>query len=268
MRADRAKRDSEHGEWESPVTGHAEGRSTRIMQRHFASGEQKTTLEWKPSKREEERKTTAPEHGRKLSRRGSMRLWRDTEKHHHSHSIQFSRSVVSNSLWPHGLQHARLPCPSPTTRACSSPPSRWCHPNFSSSVISFPSCLLSFPASGSFPMSQFFVSGGQSIGVSASASVLPMNIQDWFPFRLTAWISLLSKGLSRDFFNITVQKHQFLSIQPSLQYNSHLYMTTGKTIALTTWIFVDKVISLLFNMLSRLVITFLPRSKCLLISWL
>ena len=109
MRADRAERDSEHGEWESSVTGHAEGRSTRITQRHSASGEQKTTLEWKPSKREEERKTTAPEHGRKLSRRGSMRLWRDTEKHHHNHSIQFSRSVVSNSLWPHGLQHARPP---------------------------------------------------------------------------------------------------------------------------------------------------------------
>ena len=116
MTADRAERDSEHGEWKSSVIGYAEGRSTRITQRHSASGEQKTTLEWKPSKREEERKTTAPEHGRKLSRRGSMCLWRDTEKQHHNHSVQFSHWVVSNSLWPHGLQHARLPCPSPTTR--------------------------------------------------------------------------------------------------------------------------------------------------------
>jgi len=117
-------------------------------------------------------------------------------------------------------------------------------------------------------MSQFFISGGQSIEVSASASVLPMNIQDLFPFGLTAWISLLSKGLSRGFFNITVQKYQFFSIQPSLWFNSYLYTTTGKTIALTTWTFVGKVMSLLFNMLSRLVIAFLPRSKCLLISWL
>ena len=124
------------------------------------------------------------------------------------------------------------------------------------------------PASGSFPMSQLFTSGGQSTGVSASASVLPMNIKDWFPLGCTGWISLQSKGLSRVFSNNTVQKHQFFSAQLSSQSDSHPYMTTGKTIALTKWTFVGKVMSLLFNMLSRLVITFLPRSKCLLISWL
>ena len=106
---------------------------------------------------------------------------------------------MSDFLWPHGLQHPRLPCPSPTPRACSSscPLSRWCHPIISSSVIPFSSCLQSFLASGSFQMSQFFTSGGQSIGVSASASVLPMNIQDWFPLGWTGWIFLQSKGLSR-----------------------------------------------------------------------
>ena len=113
-------------------------------------------------------------------------------------SIQFSRSVTSNSLWPHGLQHARPPCPSPTPGACSNscPSSQWCHPTISSSVVPFSSCLQSFPASGSFPMSQLFASGGQSVGVSASASVLPMNIQDWFPLGWTGLI-LQSKGLSR-----------------------------------------------------------------------
>ena len=137
----------------------------------------------------------------------------------------FSRSVVSNSLQPHGLQHARLPCPSPSPRACSNscPLSRWCHPTISSSVVPFSSCLQSFPASGSFLMSQFFASGGQSIGASASASVLPMNIQDWIPFGLTGWISLLSKGLSRVYSNTIVQKHQFFSIQPSLWSNSHIH---------------------------------------------
>ena len=118
-------------------------------------------------------------------------------------------------------------------------------------------------------MSQLFTSGGQSIGVSASASVLPMNIQDWFPLGWTGWISLQSKGLSRVFSKTTVQKHQFFSAQLSLWSSSHIpYMTTGKTIALTRRTFVGKVMSLLFNKLSRLVITFLPRSKCLLISWL
>ena len=156
---------------------------------------------------------------------------------------------MSDSLWPHELQHARPPCPSPTPGAYSNsfPLSWWCHPTISSSVIPFSSCLLSFPASGSFPMSQFFTSGGQSSGVSASASVLPMNIHGWFPLGLTGLISLQSKGLSRVFSNTTVQKHQLFSAQLS-----HPYMTTGKTIAWTRWTFVGKVMSLLFNMLSRL----------------
>ena len=131
---------------------------------------------------------------------------------------QFSRSVVSNSLWPHGLQHARPPCPSSTpgaySNACSL--SWWCHQTIPYSVISFSSCLHFFPESGAFLRSQFFASGGQSIGVSASASVLPMNIQDWFPLGLTGWISLQSKGLSRVLSNKTVQKHQFFSTQLSL----------------------------------------------------
>ena len=124
-------------------------------------------------------------------------------------SPQFSHSVVSNSLLPRGLQHARLPCPSATLRAYSNSCllSQWCHPTISSSVVPFSSCLQSFPASGSFPMSQFFASGGQSIGVSTSASVLPMNIQDWFPLGWTGWNFLQSKGLARVFSNTTVQKH-------------------------------------------------------------
>ena len=141
-------------------------------------------------------------------------------------SVQFSRSVVSDSLHPHGLQHARLPCPSPTPRAYSNtcPLSQWCHPTISSSIVPFASCLQSFPASGSFPMSQFFASDGQSIGVSASVSVLPMSIQHWFPLQLTGLISLQSKGrLSRVFSNTTVQKHQFFSAQLSSQSNSHIH---------------------------------------------
>ena len=185
-------------------------------------------------------------------------------------SVQFSCSVVSDSLRPHGLQHARPPCPSPTPRVYSNscPLSLWCHPTISSSVIPFFSRLQSFPASGYFQMSQLFASGGRSIGVSASTSVLPMNTQDWFPLGWTGWISLQSKGLSRVFSNTTVQKYQFFSTQLSTVQLSHPYMTTGKTIALTRWTFVEKVMSLLFNMLSRLVITFLPRTKHLLISWL
>ena len=130
-------------------------------------------------------------------------------------SVQFSGSVVSNSSQPHGLQHSRLPCPSITPRVYSDscPLSRWCHPTIWSSVVPFSSCLQSFPASGFFPMSQFFASSGQSIRVSAS--VFPMNIQDWFPLGWTGWISLLSKGLSRVFSNTTVQKHQFFSVQLS-----------------------------------------------------
>ena len=139
-------------------------------------------------------------------------------------SVQISCSVMSDSLQPHGLQHARLPCLTPTPGAYSNscPLSQWCHPTISSSVIPF-SCLQSFPASGSFLVSQFFASGGQSTGVSASASVLPMNIQDWFPLELTGWISLLSKGLSRVFSNTTVQKHQFFGAQLSLWPNSHIH---------------------------------------------
>ena len=135
---------------------------------------------------------------------------------------QFSCSVVSNSLQPHGLQQARLPCPSPTPRVYSNscPLSQWCHPIISSSVIPFSSCLQSFPASGSFPSSQFFASGGQSTRVSAS--VLPMNIQDWFPLGLTGLISLKFKGISRIFSNTTVQKHHFFGAQLSLSSNSHI----------------------------------------------
>ena len=138
-------------------------------------------------------------------------------------SFQFSCSVMSDSLWPQGLQHTRLPCPSSTPRVYSNscPLSQWCHPAISSSLVPFFSFLQSFPASGSFQMSQFFTSGGQSIGVSASASIFPMNIQDWFPLGLTGLISLQSKGLSRVFSNTTVQKHpspqhQFFGTQLSL----------------------------------------------------
>ena len=140
-------------------------------------------------------------------------------------SVQFSSVAQSClTLRTHGLQHARPPCPSPTPRVYSNshPLSRWCHPTISSCVIPFSSRLQSFPASGSFQMSQFFTSGGQSIGVSASTWVL-LNIQDWFPLGLTGWISLLSKELSRVFSNTTVQKHQFSSTQLSLQSNSHIH---------------------------------------------
>ena len=122
------------------------------------------------------------------------------------------------TLWPHGLQHTRLSCPSPAPGVYSNscPFSQWCHPTFSSSVIPFSSCLQSFPVSGSFPITQFFTLGGQSIGASVSASVLPMNIQDWFPLVLSGLISLQSKGLSRVFCNTTVRKHKFFGAQLSL----------------------------------------------------
>ena len=186
-------------------------------------------------------------------------------------SVQFSHSVVSNSLRTHDSQHAMPPCPSQTPEVYSNscPSNRWCFPAISSSVVPFSSCPQSLPASGSFPMSQLFTWGGQSIGVSASASVLPMNTQDLSPSGWTGWISLQSKGLSRVFSNTIVQKHQFFLCSAFFRVQiSHPYMTTGKTIALTRWTFVGKVKSLLFNMLSRLVITFLPKSKHLLISWL
>ena len=145
-------------------------------------------------------------------------------------SVQFSRSVVSNSLRPHESQHARPPCPSPTPRVYSNscPSSRWCHPTISSSVVPFSSCPQSLPASGSFPVSQLFAWGGQSIGVSASASVLSMNTQDWSPLEWTGWISLQSKGLSRVFSNTTVQKHQFFCIKLSSQSNSHIHTWLAK----------------------------------------
>ena len=138
-------------------------------------------------------------------------------------SAQFSCSVVSDSLWPHESQHARPPCPSPTPRvysnSCAS--SQWCHPAISSSVVPFSSCLQSLPASGSFPISQLFAWGSQSIAVSASASLPPMNTQDWSPLGWTGWISLQSKGLSRVFSNSS--KDQFFSAEPSSQSNSHIH---------------------------------------------
>ena len=170
-------------------------------------------------------------------------------------SVQFSHSVVSNSLRPHRPQHAGPPCLSPTPRVYpnSCPLSRWCHPTISSYVVPFSSCLQSFPASGSFQMSQFFTSGGQSIGASASASVLPMNIQDWSPLRLSGWISLQSKSLLQHHSSKAsiLQCSAFFIVQLSCP-----YMTTGKTIALTRWTFVGKVMSL-----SRLFIVFLPPNK-------
>ena len=178
-------------------------------------------------------------------------------------SVQFSSvAQLCLTLRPHELQQARPPCPSPTPRVYpnSCPLSWWCHPTISSSVVPFSSCPQSLQASDSFPMSQFFTWGGQSTGVSALASFLPKKSQGWSPLGWTGWMSLQSKGLSRVFSNTTVQKQSiprrsaFFTVQLS-----HLYMTTGKTIALTRRTFFGKVMSLLFNMLSRLVITFLPR---------
>ena len=147
------------------------------------------------------------------------------EKIKFGHTVQFNRSVMSDSLRPHESQHARTPCPSPTPRVHSDscPSSQWCHPAISSSVIPFSSCPQSLPASESFPKSPLFASGGQSIGVSALASVLPKNTQDWSPLGWTVWISLQSKGLSRVFSNTTVQKHQFFGTQLSSQSNSHIH---------------------------------------------
>ena len=159
-------------------------------------------------------------------------------------SVQFSRSVMSDSLRPHESQHTRPPClsPSPGVHSNSCPSSWWCHPAISSSVIPFSSCPQSLPASESFPTSQLFAWGGQNIGVSALASFLPKNTQGWSPSEWTGWISLQSEGFSRVFSNTTVQKHPFFCVQLSSQSNSHPYMTTGETIALTRRNFVGKVI--------------------------
>ena len=177
------------------------------------------------------------------------------------HVVLFSRSVMSDSLWPHGLQHTRLPHPSLSPRVCSNscPLSQWGHPAISSSVVPFSSRLQSFPASGSFLMSHFFASGGQNI--EAYSRLICFRI-DWFD--LLAVLGTLKSLLQHHHSKASILQHSaFFMAQLS-----HLYMTTGKTIALTRQTFVGKVMSLLFNMLSRLVILFLPSSKCLLISWL
>ena len=171
---------------------------------------------------------------------------------------------MSDSLRPHGLQHDSLPCPFLSPEVCSNlcPLSHWLHPIISSFVALFSSCPQSFPASGSFPMSQLFISGGQSIGTSASASILPVNIQGLFPLELTGLISLLSRWLSSVFSSTTIQKHHFFGVLPSLLSNSHIH----------TWLLENPQLwlmwSLLFNTLSKFVIAFFPRSKHLLISWL
>jgi len=183
--------------------------------------------------------------------------------------LLFSHSVVSNSLQYHGLQHAGLSCPSPSPGVCSNscPLSQWCHPTISSSVALF-SCSQSFPASRYFPMSKFIVMRWPKYWSFSFSISLFNEYSGLISFRID-WISLWFKGLSRIFSSTTVQKHQFLGTQPSLYgLTLTLHMTTGKTIALTWRTFVGKVISLVFNMLSRFVIAFLPRSKCLLISWL
>ena len=166
-------------------------------------------------------------------------------------SVQFGPSVMSDSLWPHGLQHARLPCPSPTPRACSNscPLSRWCHPTISYSVVPSSSCLQPFPASGSFQMSQFFASGGQSIGDSASASVLPENIPGLISFRIDLFDLLAVQRTLKSLLQHHSSKASFLRCSVSFMVQvSHPYMTTGKTIALTMtrWTFVGKVMSLFF----------------------
>ena len=184
--------------------------------------------------------------------------------------VQFSCSVVSDSLQPHELQNARHLCPSPTPGLYpnSCPLSHWCHLTTSSCVVPF-SCPQSFPTSGSFQVSQLFTSGGQRIGVSASASVLPMNIQDWFFSRID-WLELFAvQETPKSLLQCHSSKASILQCSTFFMVQlSHLYMSTGKTIALTRWTFVGIVMSLFFNMLLRFVMAFLPRSKCLLISWL
>ena len=186
---------------------------------------------------------------------------------HTSSSVQFSHSVMSDSLQPNGLQHARLPNSWPTPGACSNscPSGRWCHLTISSCL---PLLLLqSFTAARFFPISQFFASGGQSVGSSASASVLPVFRTDFFR---TDWFDLLAvQGTLKSLLQHHSSKASIRQCTAFFMVQiSHPYMTTGKTVALTRRTFVGKVMSLLFNAFSRFVITFLPRSKCLLISWL
>ena len=186
-------------------------------------------------------------------------------------SVQFSCWVVSDSLWPNELQHTRPPCRSTTPRVHpnSCPLSQWCQPIISSSVVPFSSCTRSFPASGSFQMSQPFAWSGQSIGVSASTSVLPMNSQDWSPLGWTPLGVLAVQGTLKSLLQHHNSKASILQLSAFfIGQISHPYMNTRKTIALTRLTFVDKIMSLLLNMLSRLVMTFLSRSKRLLISWL
>ena len=185
--------------------------------------------------------------------------------------LLFSSSVVSDSLWSHGLQHIRIPCPSlpPIVYSNSCPWSQWCHPTISSSVVPFSSCPQSFPASRSFPKSWLFASGRQNIGISAAGSVLQMNIQCWFPSGLIGLISFAVQGVLKSCLQHHSSKISIIWCSAFFMVQlSHPYMTTGKTTALTTWFFVSKVMSLLFSTLSRFIIVFLPRSKFLLISWL
>ena len=186
-------------------------------------------------------------------------------------SVQFSRSVMSDSLRPHGLQHTRLPCPSATPGACSNscPSSRWCHLTISSSVVPFSSCLQSFPASWAFPVSQYFASGGQSIRVFSFSISLSNDYSGLILFRMDWFNPLAAQGTLKSLLQHHSSKASILRGSAFFTVQlSHPYMTTGKTIALTRWTFVSKVMSLLLNMLSRFVIAFLPRSKRLLISWL
>ena len=174
--------------------------------------------------------------------------------------VLFSLEVVSDSLWPHGLQHTRLPCPSLSPEECSysDPLSQWCHPTISPSVALFFSCPQSFPASGSFLMSQLFISAGKSIGALASASILPMNIQGWFPLGLTNLILLAVQGTPKSLLQHHISKASVIQHSAFFMVQlSHPYMTTGKTTALTKWTFVDKVMSLFFNTLSRFITAFL-----------
>ena len=176
---------------------------------------------------------------------------------------------MSDSLWPHGLQHARLPCPYLSPRVCSNscPLSRWCYLNISSCAAVFSSCLQSFPPSESFLMSQRFTSGGQSIGASASASVLPMNIQVFISFRIYWFDFLAVQRTFKHLFQYHNLKVPILRCSAFFMVQLlHPYMSTGKTIALIVWTFVSKEMSLLFNILSRFVLAFLPKSKHLLIS--